>query len=222
MHFYDLFAPDVREELKCAALGAFSQGQPFRGFQNPNVRRDGPSAFLETSGTPTLDTGGNVVGYRGADTDITARKRVEERIAPLAVAVEQAADDIMVTDAGGIITYVNAAFERTTGYSRLEAVGRSPTFLENGECDKAFYGLIDTTIASGQNWYGRFSNRTKDGRAILQDASISPILDASGRIIGQVSARRDVTRQVEIEAHLAQAETLEAIGTLASATRSWP
>jgi PAS domain S-box-containing protein len=215
MHFYDLFAPDVREELKCAALGAFSQGHPFRGFQNPNVRRDGTIAFLETSGTPALDSGGNVLGYRGADTDITARKRAEERIAPLAVAVEQAADDIMVTDAGGIITYVNAAFERTTGYSRLEVVGRSPTFLDNGECDKAFYGLIDTTIASGQNWYGRFSNRTKDGRTILQDASISPILDASGRIVGQVSARRDITKQLQMEASLNQSDKLEAIGTLA-------
>ena len=50
--------------------------------------------------------------------DITERKQADERLATLAAAVEQAADDILVTDAAGNISYVNAAFERTTGYSR--------------------------------------------------------------------------------------------------------
>jgi len=147
--------------------------------------------------------------------DISERKQAAEHLAILATAVEQAADDILVTDAAGNITYVNSAFERTTGYPRAEAVGRSPRFLDSGRHDPAFYRSIDTTIASGQTWHGRFSNRTRDGRTILQDASISPIFDASGRIVGQVSARRDVTRQVELEGHAAQADKLEAIGTMA-------
>jgi PAS domain S-box-containing protein len=147
--------------------------------------------------------------------DITERKQADERLVTLAAAVEQAADDILVTDAAGNISYVNAAFERTTGYARTEAVGRSPRFLDSGRHDPAFYHSIDTTIASGQTWHGRFSNRTRDGRTILQDASISPILDAAGHVVGQVSARRDVTRQLELEGHAAQADKLEAIGTMA-------
>ncbi len=147
--------------------------------------------------------------------DITERKQAAERLVTLAAAVEQAADDIMVTDAGGVITYVNAAFERTTGYSRTEAVGRSPRFLDSGRHEPAFYHSIDTTIASGQTWHGRFSNRTRDGQTILQDASISPILDGAGHVVGQVSARRDVTRQLQLEEHAAQADKLEAIGTMA-------
>jgi PAS domain S-box-containing protein len=161
-----------------------------------------------------LELGGEVYNFSFVR-NTTERKRAAERLAALATAVEQAADDIVVTDAAGIITYVNSAFERTTGYSRAEAVGRSPRFLDSGRHDPAFYDSIDTTIASGRTWHGRFSNRTRDGHAILQDASISPILDASGRIVGQVSARRDVTRQVELERHAAQADKLEAIGTMA-------
>jgi PAS domain S-box-containing protein len=161
-----------------------------------------------------LELEGEVYNFSFAR-DITAGRQAAERLATLAAAVEQAADDIVVTDAAGIITYVNSAFERTTGYSRTEAVGRSPRFLESGRHDEAFYRVIDTTIATGQTWQGRFSNRTRDGRTILQDASISPIRDAAGRIVGQVSARRDVTRQVELETHLAQADKLEAIGTMA-------
>ena len=76
-HFYDLFAPEVREELKAAALTAFAAKQPFRAFPNPNVSKGGRVVHLETSGLPMLDAGGNLVGYRGADTDVTERKNSE-------------------------------------------------------------------------------------------------------------------------------------------------
>ena len=79
-HFYDLFAPEVREELKAAALAAFAAKQPFRAFPNPNVSKEGRVVQMETSGLPMLDAGGNLVGYRGADTDVTERKRAEEEL----------------------------------------------------------------------------------------------------------------------------------------------
>jgi PAS domain S-box-containing protein len=147
--------------------------------------------------------------------DVSERRRAEARLTMLATAVEQAADDIVVTDAAGIITYVNPAFERTTGYSRSEALGRSPRFLASEAQGEGAYLEIEDALGAGRHWQGRFHNRTKDGRAILQDATISPILDGSGRVVGQVSARRDVTRQVELEEHAARADKLEAIGTLA-------
>ena len=335
-HFYDLFAPEVREELTRAAMAAFERREPVRGFLSPNLHRDGSTVVLETSGLPVLDAAGNLLGYRGTDTDvternraqealresgetlrvfinaipepailldldgttlavnqamaaalgttpegmvgrdafaqvsrpiagerkarilealrtsapvqwederdgrtflnhacpaldgagrarcvavfafdITARKCAEDRLTTLVAAVEQAADDILLTDVDGIITYVNSAFERTTGYPRSEAVGRSPRFLDSGEHDEAFYQAIWETIRTGRTWQGRFRNRTRDGRIILQDASLSPIREAGGRIVGYVSARRDVTKQIELEEHAAQADKLEAIGTLA-------
>jgi two-component system sensor kinase FixL len=79
-YFYDFFAPDVKEELKKAALEAFARGESFRGFVNPNVRKDGSIVFLETTGTPIVDDKGNLCGYRGADRDITERKKVEEAL----------------------------------------------------------------------------------------------------------------------------------------------
>jgi PAS domain S-box-containing protein len=77
-HFYDLFDPAVREEMKAAGLLAFAARKPFRDFPNPNVSRSGTIVHLETSGVPILDPTGNLTGYRGADTDITERKREEE------------------------------------------------------------------------------------------------------------------------------------------------
>jgi PAS domain S-box-containing protein len=79
-HFYDLFAPEGREELKAAALKVFAAKQSFRAFPNPNISKEGKVVHLETSGTPVLDAAGNLVGYRGVDTDITERKRTEEEL----------------------------------------------------------------------------------------------------------------------------------------------
>jgi PAS domain S-box-containing protein len=77
MHFYDLFVPEVREELKTVVFDMFSAKQALRAFPNPNTSKDGKVVHLETSGVPVLDETGNLVGYRGADTDVTERKRGE-------------------------------------------------------------------------------------------------------------------------------------------------
>ena len=79
-HFYDLFDPAVREELKAAAFQVFAARQPFRDFPNANVSKSGKIVHLETSGTPVLDSAGKLAGYRGADTDVTGRKQSEQEI----------------------------------------------------------------------------------------------------------------------------------------------
>ena len=163
--------------------------------------------FLADDGTPLCLIGVNM--------DITERKLAEERLAELAAAVEQVADDIVITDLEGRVRYANPAFERATGYTLAEAKGRDITALLGGNPDDAVHRRKWETVRAGEVWQGQFENRTRDGRLILQDASISPIRDASGRISGYVSARRDITQRVEMEAHAAQAQKLEAIGTLA-------
>jgi PAS domain S-box-containing protein len=77
MHFYDLFAPDVREQLKSAASAAFVARQPFQEFPNNNVSKSGKIVCLATSGVPILDEVGRLLGYRGVDTDVTDGFRAE-------------------------------------------------------------------------------------------------------------------------------------------------
>jgi len=79
-HFYDLFHPDDREELKKAAFKAFAAKQPFRQFLNRNIHKNGEIVWLSTSGVPILDKEGNLLGFRGADVDITERKKAEEAL----------------------------------------------------------------------------------------------------------------------------------------------
>jgi two-component system, LuxR family, sensor kinase FixL len=79
-HFYDLFEPSVREGLKAAAFQVFAAREAFRYFPNPNVSKSGEIVHLETSGSAVLDRAGNLIGYRGADADVTRRKQSENEI----------------------------------------------------------------------------------------------------------------------------------------------
>ncbi len=80
MHFYDLFTPELREDLTEAVFAIFSRKEPIRKFANHNTRKDGQTVVLETNAVPMLDAGGNLVGYRGTDTDITDRMRAEREL----------------------------------------------------------------------------------------------------------------------------------------------
>jgi len=79
-HFYDLFEPSMREAMKVAAFQVFADRQTFRDFPNPNISKSGKIVHLENSGSPVLDPAGNLVGYRGTDTDVTRRKQSDEVI----------------------------------------------------------------------------------------------------------------------------------------------
>jgi PAS domain S-box-containing protein len=77
-HFYDLFPHEEQEDMKKAAFSAFKEKQPFRDFVNRNVHKNGNMVWLSTSGVPIVDDQGKLVGYRGADVDITDRKKAED------------------------------------------------------------------------------------------------------------------------------------------------
>ena len=208
--FYDV---PGRSTLEDSVRRCMEDAEPF-DLLLPLTSAKGTPLWVRAMGH-AVEADGKVVRLAGTFQDVTARKQGEERLSRLAAAVEQSADDSILIDLEGRIQYVNPAFERTTGYLAEAAVGRDVNDLLCRDLDAALIPTIWESIRSGHPWKGRFSNRTKDGRVILLDGSVSAIRGLSGAIIGYVSARRDVTKQVELEARLSQAGNLEAIGTLA-------
>ncbi|MBN1456923.1 MAG: response regulator [Sedimentisphaerales bacterium] len=79
-HFYDLFCPQKQAELKKAAFEAFSKKQAFRNFVNLNIHKNGQQVWVSTSAIPILGSEGNLIGYRGADVNITERVKAEEAL----------------------------------------------------------------------------------------------------------------------------------------------
>jgi PAS domain S-box-containing protein len=161
------------------------------------------------------DADGNAVRLTGTHTDITQRKHTDADRERLTTAIEQAAEMVLVTDTQGTIVYVNPAFEAVTGYTRAEMVGHTPRMLKSNAQDKAFYRELWETISSGRTWRGRVINRKKDGTHFTEESTISPVRDADGVITSYVSVKRDITRDLALEAQLLQSQKMEGIGSLA-------
>ena len=141
--------------------------------------------------------------------------RAEDARALLATAVEQVDDMIMITDVDGAIRYVNPAFERITGYSRADVIGEKPNLLRSGKDDPAVLADLDATTTRGETWTGRLVTRAKDGRLFEDDCTVSPVRDATGRIVNFISVNRDVSHLVSLEKQVRLAQRMESVGTLA-------
>jgi diguanylate cyclase (GGDEF)-like protein/PAS domain S-box-containing protein len=130
-YFFDLFHPEDREPLKKAAFDVFKKKESFRDFINRNIHRTGSIVWLSTSGTPILDRKGNLIGYRGADFDITKRMEAEEFIREsenkYKILVEQSVQGIVIGQGTPPkIAFVNSAMSEILGYSLDELYNLSP------------------------------------------------------------------------------------------------
>ena len=132
----------------------------------------------------------------------------------LATAAQCATESIIITDTEGRIRYVNGAFERMTGYSQEEVVGKTPAILKSGEHDEGFYAELWETLRRGQAWRGRLINRAKDDALWYADAVIAPVRDESGEIVGYVATERDVSEELAREEEIRRARRMETIGRL--------
>ena len=135
--------------------------------------------------------------------------------ARLVTVVENTAEAIIITDTDGHIQYVNPAFEAITGYTRDEAFSQNISLLDSGHHDASFFKQMWDSLRRGEIWRGRFTNKKKDHSLYETEATISPVKNSAGEIIHFVSVQRDITREVQLEKQLRQAQKMEAIGTLA-------
>lgn len=147
--------------------------------------------------------------------DITANKRAKAERMQLMAAVEQVGEGIIMTDAQGIIQFVNPAFKRMTGYRGKEVVGQNTRILKSGTQSELFYRNLWATISGGKTWKGQLVNKRKDGTLYTGEMTISPVRDLSGRIVNYVAVLRDISEHLRLTAQFQQAQKMEAIGLLA-------
>ena len=139
--------------------------------------------------------------------DITERKRAEERIQYLASLLGDVSDAIISTDADFIVRSWNRSAEAIYGWSEAEVLGRS-----TGEVLQTRYGSDeqrDQILAEFQNkgvWQGEVAQSHKDGRTLNILASVTQLRDNSGKMVGTVAVNRNITDSKRMEVSLAQSE----------------
>ena len=127
----------------------------------------------------------------------------ERRLHLFEVALNSAANGIVVTGTDGTIEWANEAFAQMTGYSIAEAIGHKPSQLvKSGAQDQSFYQQMWQTILSGQIWRGEVINRHKDGTQYHELLAISPVMGGDGRVKHFVAIKQDISERKHIEQRL--------------------
>ena len=192
-------------------------------FRRPSVGDDTPIAFERRMRRPD----GSIVELEiharqfaqgwmlGTARDVGARKAADRERARLTQAIEQAAESIIITDPAGSIVYVNPTFERETGFTQAEMIGRNHRLLRDGEEHPDLYPAVLHAIAKEGSWAGEVLDSTKDGSVLRESVTVSAVRDSTGALTNYVIVQRNVTRERELEDQLRQAQKMEAVGRLA-------
>ncbi|HPP88298.1 MAG TPA: PAS domain S-box protein, partial [bacterium] len=127
--------------------------------------------------------------------DISLEKEQEFELLNLYYIFNLIPTNIVITDTGGKIIYVNSAFENVTGYYFSEVVGKKTCILKSGLLEKNFYRNLWTTILEGKIWRGEFYNRKKNGELYWERATIFSREDALGEITHFIKISENITTE---------------------------
>ena len=131
-----------------------------------------------------------------------------------AAALEAAANGILITDAKGVIQWVNHAFSLMTGYGADEAVGKPANLLKSGKQEPKYYRQLWKTVTAGKVWHGELINRRKNGRHYIEEMTITPVYDPGGNLTHFIAIKQDISarrrQEKKIKGSLARIEALYA------------
>jgi two-component system cell cycle sensor histidine kinase/response regulator CckA len=209
-----LVAPESKEDLVSKFLLPLERGEIINTiFEFTGLTRRGQRIECEISASSFQHVDNILI--QGFVRDISARKAEQEKLRIFSKAVDQSPSAVMITDPKGNIQYVNQKFEKVTGYSMNEVIGKNPRILKSDNTPPEEYQLIWRTITVGKTWQGFFQNRKKNGQLYWESAAITPIFNERKEITHFLSLRKDIDEQKKLEMQLAQAQKMEAIGHLA-------
>ena len=153
-----------------------------------------PGLWLSTSVYPADE--GLAVYFR----DVTQRRAEHAQLELLTTAIARINDIVLITEAepisaGPRIVYVNDAFERRTGYTREEVLGKSPKLLQGRKTSRQELDRIRVSLEAWKPVRSELVNYTKSGEEFWVEMDISPIADATGWYTHWVAVERDVTER---------------------------
>lgn len=197
-HFREAFPADAADALANAIAGMIEDDRPrrFTAAATWQGRR------LEFSATLSKISAGDgqAAGYLCVARDVTEENIVRGRERLLVSALEAVGNGVVITDTDATIEWANPAFEALTGYTRGEAVSRSPAdLIKSGRQGKEFYKAMWAAIRAGQVWRGELVNQRKDGALYQAELTIAPVRDEAGVIRHYVGIQHDIGDRMRLE-----------------------
>jgi diguanylate cyclase (GGDEF)-like protein/PAS domain S-box-containing protein len=125
--------------------------------------------------------------------EISRRDKAESRQRIFSRAASQSSEIVYITSINDLIEYVNPCFEKATGYTSKEVIGRPASLLHSGAMDKASYNDVMKAILNKRPFSGVFINRRKNGELIYMDQTITPLVNDEGDIEHYIITAKDLT-----------------------------
>lgn len=179
------------------------------------VKKDGTIIDIVINSSSITDEHGNFVRSICILNDVTERNQIQKANETLLRAIEQVDESIVITDINGSIQYANPAFEKRSGYTIEEALGKNPRILNSGAHPKEFYRVMWQTLLKDHKWQGEIINKKKDGTLYTEHVIITPVHDKDNHIINFVAAKSDITEIKRLQELESRASRLELAGTIA-------
>lgn len=180
------------------------------------------STWFEISAEPTRR--GIAVYFR----DITHERARDQQLRLLEAAVERLNDILLITEAepidapdGPRIVYVNDAFERRTGFSPEEALGKTPRILQGPKTDRNELDRIHHAMSRWKPVRSELVNYTKSGEEFWIDLDIVPLANESGWFTHWIAVERDITARKKAEFALQATEERFRLVTRAAGSAIW-
>ena len=135
--------------------------------------------------------------------NINERKQAGEELRKLSLIARETVNPVVITTPDQVITWVNDAFTRVSGYTLEEAVGKTPAVLINGpETDGEVLAYISRQQQKGEAYHAELINYSKDGRKYWSEIYGQPLLDENGQVLQFFSIETDITERKLLQQQL--------------------
>jgi len=205
------FLTSQQRELLMERFPRFKASGDIHGLEFEMLRRDATPITVSVDGRVGHDEQGGFKQIHCILSDVTERKRAEEKLRLAATVFENTTEGVVITNADAHIIAVNKAFTEITGYAENEVVGSRPSILRSERHDESFYRDMWAAINQAGRWRGEVWNRHKGGGLFPEWLTISRVTDEAGMVTHYVGVFSDISIIKESEqklVHLAHYDAL--------------
>ena len=193
--FFDYVHPDDRARNAELFRPLIAREKDYCRHEIRYLTRGGGFRWIEVFARLTLDDQGNATGTAGTLTDVTERRRAEEEIQDLLIAINTATDGIGWLNSAGEYTYLNRAHVEMFGFAHeSELLGRTWREIYHADEIVRIEREVFPKLRAAGSWRGSATAKRRDGTTFPQELSITLLPDG-----GLVCICRDVTKKVRAE-----------------------
>ncbi|MBX9628826.1 MAG: PAS domain S-box protein, partial [Gemmataceae bacterium] len=178
------------------------------------VHAGGRAVWVRKNVSVVRDPAGRPVHLVLQVQDVTEEKRAADELRAaqaesrkLALVARYTDNAVVITDAGGVVEWVNNGFTRLTGYDLAEVAGRKPgAVLQGPDTDPGVAAEMGRRVRAGEGFEVEIRNYSRAGRAYWVAVECRPVHDDAGRVTNFIAVESDVTARKEAARALEEAK----------------